>query len=42
VRGRVTASVHDEVTQRGLAPLDALEDARRRLSAAVEAILVEG
>jgi hypothetical protein len=39
VRDRVTAAVRDEVTERGLAPLDALEDARRRLAAAVSAIL---
>ena len=34
VRDRVAAAVHDEVSQRGLIPLDALEDARRRLWAA--------
>jgi GTP-binding protein EngB required for normal cell division len=39
VRDRVIAAVRDEVTERGLAPLDALEDARRRLAAAVSAIL---
>jgi hypothetical protein len=39
VRERVTTAVRDEVTGRGLAPLDALEDARRRLAAAVSAIL---
>jgi len=32
VRVRVSESIHDEVTQRGLAPLDRLEDARRRLA----------
>ena len=31
VRDRVATAVHDEVSQRGLAPLDALEDARNRL-----------
>ena len=31
VRDRVAAAVQDEVSQRGLSPLDALEDARRRL-----------
>ncbi len=31
VRDRVAAAVHDEVSQRGLVPLDALEDARKRL-----------
>jgi hypothetical protein len=30
----VAAAVHDEVSQRGLMPLDALEDARNRLWAA--------
>ncbi len=34
VRDRVAASVRREVTERGLGTLDALEDARRRLSAA--------
>lgn len=32
VRARVSGSIHEEVTQRGLAPLDRLEDARRRLA----------
>ncbi len=32
VRVRVSESIHDEVTQRGLAPLDRLEEARRRLA----------
>ena len=31
VRDRVAAAVHDEVSQHGLAPLDALEDARSHL-----------
>ena len=31
VRDRVAAAVHDEVSQRGLAPLDGLEGARNRL-----------
>jgi hypothetical protein len=31
VRDRVAAAVHDEISQRGLSPLDALEDARNRL-----------
>ena len=34
VRARVSESIHDEVTQRGLAPLDRMEEARDRLSAA--------
>jgi energy-coupling factor transporter ATP-binding protein EcfA2 len=34
VGGRVREAIHDEVTQRGLASLDRLEDARERLSAA--------
>jgi GTP-binding protein EngB required for normal cell division len=41
VRERVTTAVRDEVTGRGLAPLDDLEDARRRLAVAVSAILGE-
>jgi hypothetical protein len=41
VRDRVAASVRREVTERGLAPLDALEDARRRLSTAVGTMLRE-
>jgi GTP-binding protein EngB required for normal cell division len=41
VRARVTTAVRDELTERGLAPLDALEDARRRLATAVSAILGE-
>jgi energy-coupling factor transporter ATP-binding protein EcfA2 len=39
VRDRVVASVRREITERGLAPLDALEDARRRLSTAVASLL---
>ena len=39
VRDRVVASVRREITEHGLAPLDTLEDARRRLSAAVATIL---
>jgi hypothetical protein len=39
VRDRVSTAVQDEVTERGLAPLDAMEDARRRLATAVSAIL---
>lgn len=39
VRDRVAASVRREVTERGLAPLDVLEDARRRLSTAVATML---
>jgi hypothetical protein len=31
VRDRVAAAVHDELSQRGLSPLDGLEDARNRL-----------
>ena len=32
VRASVGESIHDEVIQRGLAPLDRLEEARRRLA----------
>jgi 50S ribosome-binding GTPase len=39
VRDRVVASVRREIIERGLAPLDALEDARRRLSTAVASLL---
>lgn len=39
VRDRVIASVRREITERGLAPLDALEDARRRLATAVASLL---
>ena len=39
VRDRVATSVRDEITQRGFAPLDALEDARRRLWAATATLL---
>jgi hypothetical protein len=38
VRDRVAASVRDEVSQHGLAPLDALEDARARVWSAVSTI----
>ena len=38
VRDRVAAAVRDEVGQRGLAPLDAIEDARGRLWTAATAI----
>jgi hypothetical protein len=38
VRDQVAAAVHDEVSQRGLMPLDALEDARSRLWAAAATI----
>ncbi len=41
VRDRVVSSVRREVTEHGLAPLDRLEDARRRLHAAVSTILRE-
>ena len=34
LRARVSEAIHDEVSQRGLAPLDELEDARARMSAA--------
>ena len=39
VRSRVAGAVRDEITERGLAPLDRLEDARRRLSASTAAVL---
>ena len=38
VRGHLTESVASEVSQRGLAPLDALEDARTRLWTAVSTL----
>jgi energy-coupling factor transporter ATP-binding protein EcfA2 len=41
VRDRVAASVRREVTERGLGPLDALEDARTRLATAVGALTRE-
>jgi hypothetical protein len=41
VRDRVAASVRREVTERGLGPLDALEDARKRLSGAVAMLIRE-
>jgi GTP-binding protein EngB required for normal cell division len=41
VRDSVVASVRREVTEHGLAPLDRLEDSRRRLHAAVATILRE-
>jgi hypothetical protein len=41
VRDRVVSSVRREVTEHGLAPLDRLEDSRRRLHAAVSTILRE-
>jgi GTP-binding protein EngB required for normal cell division len=39
VRSRVAGAVRDEITERGLAPLDRLEDARRRLSASTAGVL---
>ena len=36
---RVTAAIRDEVTGRVLAPLDRLEDARRRLSISIAAVV---
>lgn len=39
VRDRVAASVRREVAERGLGTLDALEDAKRRLSATVETLI---
>jgi energy-coupling factor transporter ATP-binding protein EcfA2 len=39
VRVRVSDAVHDEVTQRGLAPLDRLEDARQQLSTSTGAVI---
>jgi energy-coupling factor transporter ATP-binding protein EcfA2 len=41
VRDRVAASVRREVTERGWGPLDALEDARKRLSAVVATLIGE-
>ncbi len=41
VRDRVAASVRREVTERGLAPIDALEDARKRLATAIGALISE-
>ena len=39
VRDRVAASVRREVTERGLAPIDALEDARKRLATAIGTLI---
>ena len=39
VRQRVSEAIHEEVTERGLAPLDRLEDARRRISAGTTDVL---
>jgi hypothetical protein len=39
VRERVSAAVREEVTERGLAPLDRLEDARQRLSASTASVV---
>jgi hypothetical protein len=39
LRTRVSDAIHDEITQRGLAPLDRLEDARRRLTASTGSVL---
>jgi len=39
VRVRVSESIHDEVTQRGLAPVDRLEDARRRLATSTSDVI---
>jgi energy-coupling factor transporter ATP-binding protein EcfA2 len=41
VRDRVAASVRREVTERGLAPIDALEDARKRLATAIGTLIRE-
>jgi 50S ribosome-binding GTPase len=41
VRDRVAASVRREVTERALGPLDALEDARKRLATAVATLIQE-
>lgn len=41
VRDRVAASVRREVTERGLGPIDALEDARKRLATAIGALISE-
>lgn len=41
VRGRVAESVRREITERGLAPLDRLEDARRRLATSIGQVLEE-
>lgn len=39
VRHRVATGVHEEITSRGLAPLDRLEDARRRLWVSTAALI---
>jgi hypothetical protein len=41
LRTRVSDAIHDEITQRGLAPLDRLEDARVRLARASSAVMME-
>jgi hypothetical protein len=41
VRDQVSAAVREEVTERGLAPLDRLEDARQRLSASTASVIRE-
>jgi hypothetical protein len=41
VRSRVSDAVRDEITERGLAPIDRLEDARQRLAEAAETAISE-
>ena len=41
VRTRVSDAIRDEITERGLAPMDRLEDARQRLSASTGAVITE-
>jgi len=39
LRARVSDAIRDEITERGLAPIDRLEDARQRLAASTAAVL---
>jgi 50S ribosome-binding GTPase len=39
VRDRVTGAIREEITERGLAPLDRLEEARQRLSTSTSAVI---
>ncbi len=39
LRARVSDAIRDEITERGLAPIDRLEDARQRLAASTGAVL---
>ena len=41
VRSRVSEAIREEITERGLAPIDRLEDARQRLATATGALVAE-